>query len=300
MSPNPKVSFLLGLIILSVLVGCAQPVAPAQAPAPTAPPAPTIEDQAKSAVPAPGASKKVDEIKARGAINVAVLAEPPWLAENTTGTGPQYFGSAWIITEEIAKRLGVKIAVTPVSHETKIPILATGLVDVTVAPMAMTEERNKVVDFVEYSRASLCFYGLAANEKLASVNTVDDLNKPELTMAYFTGTPPETWGPTRFPNMKFRGVQTASGANGPIEEILAGRADVAPIDNVVWPRLNNSQKGLVVFPKGDDCLRSTENALAIGYAIDKGDPVFLQWLTDITAEIKDKYEAEEIRVMNMN
>jgi len=265
MSPNPKVSFLLGLIILSVLVGCAQPAAPAQAPAPTAPPAPTIEDQAKSAVPAPGASKKVDEIKARGAINVAVLAEPPWLAENTTGTGPQYFGSAWIITEEIAKRLGVKIAVTPVSHETKIPILATGQVDVTVAPMAMTDERKKVVDFVEYSRASLCFYGLAANEKLASVNTVDDLNKPELTMAYFTGTPPETWAPTRFPNMKFRGVQTASGANGPIEEILAGRADVAPIDNVVWPRLNNSQKGL-----------------------------------DITAEIKDKYEAEEIRVMNMN
>ena len=255
---------------------------------------------AETAVPAQGTSKKVDEIKARGAINVAVLAEPPWLAENTTGSGPQYFGSAWIITEEIANRLGVKIAVTPVSHETKIPILATRQVDVTVAPMAMTDERKKVVDFVEYSRASLCFYGLAANEKLASVKTVDDLNNADLTMAYLTGTPPETWAPTRFPNMKFRGVQTSSGANGPIEEILAGRADVAPIDNVVWPRLNSSQKGLVVFPKGDECLRSTENALPIGYAIDKGDPVFLQWLTDITAEIKDKYEAEEIRVMNMN
>ena len=58
--------------------------------------------------------------------------------------------------------------------------------------------------------------------------------------------------------------------------------------------------GLVVFPKGDDCLRSPENALPIGYAIDKGDPVFLKWLTDMTAEIKDKYEAEEVRVMNMN
>ncbi len=255
---------------------------------------------AEVAVPEAGTSKKVDEIKARGVLNAAVLAEPPWLAENTTGSGPQYFGSAWMITEEIAKRLGVKIAVTPVSHETKIPILATGQVDVTVAPMAMTDERKKVVDFVQYSRASLCFYGLEANPKLKNVNSVDDLNNAELTMAYLTGTPPETWAPKRFPNMQFRGVQTSSGANGPIEEILAGRADVGPIDNVVWPRLNKSQPGLVVFPKGDDCLRSEENALPIGYAIDKGDPVFLKWLADVTAEIKDGYEAEEIRVMQMD
>ncbi|CAN5229222.1 N/A [soil metagenome] len=260
----------------------------------------SVPTWAETAVPAAGASKKIDEIKARGVINVAVLAEPPWLAENTTGSGEQYFGSAWVITEEIAKRLGVKIAVTPVSHETKIPILATGQVDVTVAPMAMTDARKKVVDFVEYSRASLCFYGLASNQKLAGLTTVDGLNKPELTMAYLTGTPPETWAPTRFPNMQFRGVQTSSGANGPIEEILAGRADVAPIDNVVWPRLNKSQPGLVVFPQGDACLKSEENALPIGYAIDKNDPVFLKWLTDMTAEIKDKYEAEEIRVMTMD
>src|SRR4026209_923132 len=77
------------------------------------------------AVPTPGTSKKVDESTKRGVLNVAVLAEAPWLAEITTGSGPQYFGSAWAITEEIARRLGVKIAVTPVSHETKIPILAT-------------------------------------------------------------------------------------------------------------------------------------------------------------------------------
>ena len=50
--------------------------------------------------------------------------------------------------------------------------------DITVAPMAMTDERKKVVDFVQYSRASLCFYGLAYNPKLAEVNTVDELNKP--------------------------------------------------------------------------------------------------------------------------
>jgi polar amino acid transport system substrate-binding protein len=250
-------------------------------------------------VPKAGSSKKIDAIKARGTLNVAVLAEPPWLAENTKGDGERFYGSAWLIAQEIAKELGAKIEVTPVSHETKIPILATGQVDITIAPLAMTDERKKVVDFVQYSNASLCFYGLASNPKLADVKTVDDLDRADLVMAYLTGTPPETWAPKRFPKMQFRGVQTASGANGPIEEILSGRADVGPIDNVVWPRLNKSQSGLVVFPQGEECLRSTENALPIGYAIDKGDPVFLQWLTDVTASVKDKYEAEEIRVMQM-
>ncbi len=254
---------------------------------------------AQVALPEAGASKKIDEIKERGVLRVAVLAEPPWLAENTTGSGEQYYGSAWVIAQAIAEALGATIEVTPVSHETKIPILATGQVDLTIAPLAMTDERKKVVDFVQYSNASLCFYGLASNPKLADVKTVDDLNRADLTMAYLTGTPPETWAPTRFPDMQFRGVQTASGANGPIEEILSGRADVGPIDNVVWPRLNASQPGLVVFPAGDDCLRSTENALPIGFALDKGDPVFQQWLTDVAASIKDKYEAEEIRVMQM-
>lgn len=250
-------------------------------------------------LPAPGASKKIDQIREAGTIKVGVLAEPPWLAENTTGGDPRYFGSAWVITEEIAGRLGATIEVIPVSHETKIPILATGQVDVTVAPMAMTDARKQVVDFVQYSNSSLCFYGLASNEKLAGAAALDDLNRSDITMAYLTGTPPETWAPTRFPNMQFRGVQSSSGANGPIEEILAGRADLAPIDNVVWPRLDASQPGLVVFPKGEDCLRSTENALPIGYAIDKGDPVFLEWLTAVTAEINDKYEAEELRVMQL-
>ena len=76
-------------------------------------------------------------------------------------------------------------------------------------------------------------------------------------MAYFTGTPPETWAPTRFPKMQFRAV-TGSGANAPIEEIMSGRADVAPIDNAAWPQLSRQVPGLVVFPNGDECLQSTE------------------------------------------
>jgi polar amino acid transport system substrate-binding protein len=249
-----------------------------------------------TAVPAPGESKKVDAIKTRGALKAAAIGEFPWLPENTTGSGPQFSGPAWMLAEEFASRLGVKLEVVPVSHETKVPILATGEADISIAPLAVTDARKKVVDFVVYSKYSVCLFGLADNPKLKDVKSVDDLNREDITMAYFTGTPPETWAPPRFPKIKLRAVQ-GSGANAPVDEILSRRADISPIDNVAWPRLNASVPGLVSFPAGDDCLKSQEQAAPVGLALDKGDPVFLEWLTAVADEIKDKTEAEELRIM---
>ena len=203
---------------------------------------------------------------------------------------------AWTLAAEYAKRLGVKLEIVPVSHETKVPILASGQADITIAPLTITPAREKVVDFVPYSASSLCFFGLASNAKLQKANTVDDLDNPEITMAYFTGTPPETWAPTRFHKLKYRGV-AGSGANAPVEEIMSKRADVAPIDNVAWPNLDASVKGLIVFPKGDGCLKSPEMEARTAMAIDKGDPVFLAWLTAVKDELKPKLEAEELRIL---
>ena len=97
----------------------------------------------------------------RGSLRVAAIGEFPWLPENTTGSGPQFSGPAWVLAEEYAKRLGVPLEVVPVSHETKVPILATGDADISIAPLAVTPKRQEVVDFIVYSRSSLCFFGLA-------------------------------------------------------------------------------------------------------------------------------------------
>lgn len=247
-------------------------------------------------VPAAGASPKIDAIKARGTLKVAAIGEFPWLPENTSGSGPQFSGPAWLLAEEYAKRLGVKLEVVPVSHETKVPILATGEADISIAPLAVTPKRQEVVNFVVYSRSSLCMFGLADNPKLKDVKTVDDLNRDGLTMVYFTGTPPETWAPTRFPKATLKGV-AGSGANAPVEEILAKRADFATIDNVAWPALERQVKGLVAFPSGDDCLKSTEMATDVGLAVDKKDAAFLAWLQAVYDEMKDQVTAEEIKLL---
>jgi polar amino acid transport system substrate-binding protein len=247
-------------------------------------------------VPAPGKSKTIDAIKARGVLRAAAIGEFPWLPENTTGSGDQFSGPAWLLANEYANRLGVKLEIVPVSHETKIPILASGQADISIAPLSVTPKRLEVVNFVVYSKSSLCFFGLAGNPKIKDLKSVDDLDRDDLTMAYFTGTPPETWAPTRFKKLKLKGV-TGSGANAPVEEIMSKRADIAPIDNSAWPNLSKQVPGLMVFPLGDACLQSPEMATDVGLAVDKADTVFHDWLQAVYEEVKDKVTAEELRVL---
>ena len=249
-----------------------------------------------TAVPAPGVSKRIDEIKARGTLKVGVLGEFPWLKELTSGSGEPFEGSAWALAKEYADRLGVKLETVPVSHETKVPILATGQVDISIAPLSVTDERKKVVDFIVYSKSTLCLFGKADNPKLANVGSVDDLNNPDITIAYFTGTPPEAWLPTRLPKATIKGVQ-GSGANAPTDEIMSGRADVAPIDTAAWVDMAKKIPGLVAFPKGDACLTNGEFPTEVGMAIDKNQPEFLAWLQAVYDAAKDKISAEELRVM---
>src|SRR4051794_32881127 len=120
-------------------------------------------------VPAAGASKRVDEIKARGTLRVATLGEFPWLKENTSGSGDPFEGSAWVLANEYAKRLGVKLGTVSVSHETKVPIVAAGQADISIAPLSITDARKKVVDFVVYSKSTLCLFGKEDNPKLAKI-----------------------------------------------------------------------------------------------------------------------------------
>ena len=253
-------------------------------------------EAASTAVPDPASSPTVAAIKERGALRVAAIGEFPWLPENTTGSGPQFSGPAWLLAEEYASRLGVPLEVVPVSRETKVPILATGDADISIAPLAVTPKRQEVVDFIVYSKSSLCFFGKADNPKLKDVKDVDGLNRDDITMAYFSGTPPEAWAPGRFPKMQFRAV-AGSGANAPVEEVMSGRADIASIDNVAWPQLEKQVSGLVAFPSGDACLESNEMATAVGLAVDKKDGKFRDWLQAVYDEVKDKVRAEEHRIL---
>ena len=247
-------------------------------------------------VPKPGESKTIDAIKARGTLKVGLLAGYPWLQENTTGSGPQYEGPAWMLGEAYAKALGVKLEIVPVSHETKVPVVQNGQVDMSIAPLSVTEQRKEVVDFVVYSNSSVCMFGKSDNPKFKDVKSVDDLNREDIVVAYFTGAAEEPWVPQRFPKAQARGV-TGSGTAAPVEEIMSGRADVAPIDKISWITLQKQVPGLVSWPSGDQCLTSTEFSNEVGLALSKNDPVFRDWARSVAEDMKADLQSEELRLM---
>jgi len=246
--------------------------------------------------PAPGASPRIDAIRKSGVLRAAVLSNPPWLVENTSGSGEAWAGPAWLLAQEYARLLGVKLQPVPVSHETKVPVLASNQADITISPLSVTPERLRVVDFVTYSNTSLCVFGRADNPKVADAKSINDFNKPDVTVAYFTGGGEENWVKQRFPNAKLRGVSIA-GTAAPVEEIMARRADVTPINRVPWVALSRKVKGLKALPEANNCQDSPEMATPIGLAIDKNQPDFLNWLTVVAEKEKAKLEADEARVI---
>jgi polar amino acid transport system substrate-binding protein len=247
-------------------------------------------------VPAPGTSPRIDAIKKAGMLRVAVLANAPWLVENTTGGGEHWSGPAWVLAKEYAKRLGVKIEPVLVSHETKIPVLASNQVDISITALAETPERTPVVDFVLYSNTSVCMFGRADNPKFAKAKAVDDLNNPDITIAYFIGAAEEGWVKQRFPKAKFLGVAN-SGATAPLEDIMAKRADAAPINRIPYVPMSHKLKGLAVLPSANNCQGSTEKAQPVGVAIDKKQAVFLAWLRTVEKSIHPELEASEQKVI---
>jgi polar amino acid transport system substrate-binding protein len=255
--------------------------------------APTYADVA---VPAAGASTRIDAIKKAGVLRVGVLANAPWLVENTSGQGEAWSGPAWLLAQEYAKRLNVKLDAIPVSHETKVPVLASNQVDISVTPLAETPDRLKVVDFVIYSNTSVCLFGLASNPKFAEAKSVDDLNKADITIAYYTGGGEEGWVKERFPRAQLRGV--AGSGVAPVEEVMAKRADAVPINRVPWVAMGRKLKQLAVLPKDNNCQNSTEKAAPVGMAIDKNQPAFLQWTRAVEKEIEGKLKADEARVVD--
>ena len=255
-----------------------------------------VSAAAAVAVPTSGTSPRIDAIKKAGALRVGVLANAPWLVENTSGKGEAWSGPAWMLAKEYAKRLGVKLEAVPVSHETKVPVLASNQVDISVTPLAETPDRLKVVDFIIYSSTSVCMYGLKSNPKFANAKSVGDLDRPDVTIAYYTGGGEESWVKERFPKAQLRGV--AGSGVSPVEEVMAKRADAVPINRVPWVAMGRKLKQLAVLPKENNCQNSTEKAAPVGMAIDKNQDAFLKWARAVEKEIEPQLKKDEARVVD--
>jgi polar amino acid transport system substrate-binding protein len=93
------------------------------------------------------AQSTVEAIKKRGELIVGVRYDMPPFGYIADGGSIQ--GVDITISNEIARRLGVKLKTVQVTAQTRIPMIQSGNIDLLAAGLANTKEREKVIDFSE-------------------------------------------------------------------------------------------------------------------------------------------------------
>ena len=98
----------------------------------------------------------LQNIKQKGLLAVGVKADyRPFGFRNPAG---EIVGFEADLAADVAKRLGVKLELTPVVASNRIQFLQQGKIDLMIATMSDTPERRKIVDIVEPA-----YYGSGTN-----------------------------------------------------------------------------------------------------------------------------------------
>jgi polar amino acid transport system substrate-binding protein len=102
-------------------------------------------------------AQTIDELKKKGTITVGMLVDfPPYGTVDAQNKPDGYDAD---VAKLLAKDLGVKLDLVPVTGPNRIPFLLTNKVDVLVASLAVTPERAKQVQFSRpYSAATIVLY----------------------------------------------------------------------------------------------------------------------------------------------
>ncbi len=209
------------------------------------------------------------------------LAAPSSFKDPKTG---QVDGSVIRIGQEVARRLGVKMDLTVTGWDTIIAGLQAKQYDMALAGLFETPARKKVVDFVTFEKEGIAFLVRKDNKK---VNTVEDLNRPEVTIATVTGSGSEQMVKQNFPKATIRSILSPSGGSGaPPEEVISGRVDAAQFDAVLTIAYLQRFPTLRVVPK--DAFTNPLFPTPTGIGIRKGDDKFKAFLDAVVADLAKK------------
>jgi len=116
------------------------------------------------------ARAELEDVKKAGVLKVAVPQDfPPF---GTVGPDLKPLGYDIDVAEMLAKDLGVKVELVPVTSANRIPYLTTKKVDLVISSLGKNPDREKVIDF---STAYAPFYNGVFGPADQKVTKVEDL-----------------------------------------------------------------------------------------------------------------------------
>jgi len=181
------------------------------------------------------------------------------------------------IAKEMAKAMGVEFVPVNTAWDGIIPSLTTQKFDIIMSGMTVTQERNLNVTFAD--PYIVVGQTILLNKKHeGKVKSYKDLNDPKFVVTSKLGTTGEQATKRMIPKCTYKSFEAETEA---FLEVLNGKADAYVYDKPNCVVMMAKQgEGRVIF------LDEPFTYEPLAWAINKGDPDFLNWLNNFLRQIK--------------
>ncbi|MBU1696593.1 MAG: ABC transporter substrate-binding protein [Proteobacteria bacterium] len=167
----------------------------------------------------------LSEIVKRGELRVAVQSgAAPYAFINKNGV---HTGSMVDFAQGMADSMGVKLVVLDFDWDGLIPALLSGKADILAADMTPTLKRALKISFTDpWMYVQTCIFTKTG----ASYQTLEDVNKPDVTVGVLLGSTGETIAKQYLTNAKIKSYK--GGGRMVVQALLAGHVDAGVNDDL--------------------------------------------------------------------
>ena len=217
----------------------------------------------------------VEQILARGELRVGF--ESGYVPFEMTDKKGNFIGFDMDFGRHLAKSMGVKFVPVNTAWDGIIPSLMTNKFDIIMGGMTITQERNLKVNFAD--PYIVVGQTILLNKKLKNqIISYKDLNNPKYIVTSRMGTTGEQAIKKYIPKATYKGFESEAEAG---LEVINGKADAMVYDLPFCGFLYGSQgKGKTIF------LSDPFTYEPLAWAINKGDPDFLNYLNNFLRQAK--------------
>jgi polar amino acid transport system substrate-binding protein len=225
----------------------------------------------------------LEGILQRGELRVGF--ESGYMPFEMTDKKGEFVGFDIDMAKEMAKAMGVKFVPINTAWDGIIPALTTKKFDIIMSGMTITQERNLKINFAD--PYIIVGQTILLNKKLlGKVNSYKDLNNPKYIVTSKLGTTGEMAVKRLIPKATYKSFETEPEA---ALEVVNGKADAFVYDLPYCAVFNAQQgKGKLIF------LDTPFTFEPLAWAINKGDPDFLNWLNNFLRQVKNDGRYEQI------
>jgi polar amino acid transport system substrate-binding protein len=217
----------------------------------------------------------IEKILKRGELRVGF--ESGYIPFEMTNKKGKFIGFDMDYARRMAKAMGVKFVPVNTEWDGIIPALMTDKFDIIMGGMTITQERNLKINFAD--PYIVVGQTILLNKKHeGKVKSIKDLNDPKYIVTSRLGTTGEQAIKKFIPKATYKSFQSEAEAG---LEVINGKADALVYDLPFCGHLYASQgMGKTIF------LDEPFTYEPLAWAVNKGDPDFLNWLNNFLRQSK--------------